>query len=86
LLLICKVCQEFEVEGHRPDPMIAKTAAGLAAISGRKKIIKDDIKKAVKLILPFRTRKLLLRTQEKKEEIYGDIIDKVSKEIPNPKV
>jgi len=77
LKIICAICQELKVEGHRPDAMIAKTAKTLAAFRGRKKIIKDDIKKAVKLILPFRIRKTMFKTEEKTEDFFGAIVDRL---------
>jgi len=77
LKIICSICQELEVEGHRPDAMIAKTAKTLAAYRGRKKVLKGDIKKAVKLILPFRIRKTMFKPEEKQGDFFGGIVDRV---------
>ncbi len=37
-MLICKMCKELDVEGHRPDIMLAKTALTLAAYTAGKRL------------------------------------------------
>ena len=66
-MLICKMCKELDVEGHRPDIMLAKTALTLAAYNGRKEIGDKEIKEAAEYILPFRIRKNPFGEEEQKE-------------------
>src|SRR3972149_8176053 len=81
LRIICNICNELEVEGHRPDAMIVKTVKTLAAFRGKKRITRDDVKEAVKLILPFRTRKTMFKSDEKTVDIFEDIVNRTYAEV-----
>ncbi|MFC1591311.1 magnesium chelatase subunit D family protein [Thermodesulfobacteriota bacterium] len=81
MMLICRMCKELDVEGHRPDIMLAKTAMTLAAFYGKKEIGQKEIKEAAELVLPFRVRKNPLGEEEKTENIFDDIIDQISDEM-----
>lgn len=83
MLLICKMCKELDVEGHRPDIMLAKTAITLAAFHNKKEIGQNEIKEAAELVLPFRVRKNPFGEEEKTENIFDDIIDQISEELDN---
>jgi Mg-chelatase subunit ChlI len=80
-LLICKMCKELDVEGHRPDIMLAKTAMTLAAYHGKKEIGEKEIKEAAEFILPFRIRKNPFGEEEQRENIFDDIIDQIADEL-----
>lgn len=80
-MLICRMCKELDVEGHRPDIMLAKTALTLAAYNGRKEVGEKEIKEAAEFILPFRIRKSPFGTEEQKEDIFDDIIDRIADEL-----
>jgi len=80
-ILICKMCKELDVEGHRPDIMLAKTAMTLAAYHGKREIGQEEIKEAAEFILPFRIRKSPLGEEERKENIFDDIIDQIAEEL-----
>jgi len=80
-MLLCRMCIELDVEGHRPDVMLAKTAMTLAAYHGRKEVTQDDIKEAAEFILPFRIRKNPFGEEEKRENILDDIIDQIADEL-----
>ena len=80
-MLICKMCKELDVEGHRPDIMLAKTALTLAAYNGRKEIGEKEIKEAAEFILPFRIRKNPFGEEEQRENIFDDIIDQIADEL-----
>jgi len=80
-LLICKMCKELDVEGHRPDIMLAKTALTLAAYHGKKEIGEKEIKEAAEFILPFRIRKNPFGEEEQRENIFDDIIDQIADEL-----
>ena len=82
-MLICKMCRELAVEGHRPDLMLAKTAVTLAAYNGRKEVVQDDIKEAAEFILPFRIRKNPFAGEEQRDTLFDDIIDRISEELDN---
>jgi magnesium chelatase subunit D len=81
MMLICRMCKELDVEGHRPDIMLAKTAMTLAAFHGKKEIRQAEIKEAAELVLPFRVRKNPFGEEEKTENIFDDIIDQISEDM-----
>ena len=80
-MLICKMCKELDVEGHRPDIMLAKTAMTLAAYNGKKEIGEKEIKEAAEFILPFRIRKNPFGEEDHRENIFDDIIDQIADEL-----
>ena len=47
----------LEVDGHRADIVLIKTAETLAAVDGHTEVTKDDLKTAAKLALPHRMRR-----------------------------
>lgn len=57
LVLVAKIALELEVDGHRADITVIKTALTLAALAGREKATPDDLKKGAKLALPHRMRR-----------------------------
>ncbi|MGL4849908.1 MAG: ATP-binding protein [Clostridium sp.] len=58
LLLIAKIGIKFDIDGHRGDLTLMKTAMTIAALDGRKEVKRDDILKAAPLVLFHRMRKL----------------------------
>ncbi|HML87823.1 MAG TPA: AAA family ATPase [Methylomusa anaerophila] len=57
LLLVAKIAVELDVDGHRADITVIKTALTLAAFAGREKAAPEDVKKAAWLALPHRMRR-----------------------------
>lgn len=57
LELIAKIAIELEVDGHRADITMLKTAITNAAYEGRANVEKEDISEAAKLVLPHRMRR-----------------------------
>ncbi|WP_371378596.1 ATP-binding protein [Sporomusa aerivorans] len=57
LLLVAKLAIILEVDGHRADITVIKTAMTLAALDGRRQALAEDIKKAARLALPHRMRR-----------------------------
>jgi len=53
---ICSACVELKVDGLRPDIVIAKAAAALAAFENRVEVTMDDVLVAAELALSHRTR------------------------------
>lgn len=57
MLRIAVLCMESEVDGHRADIIMLKTAKTLAAWNGRTVVSDEDISAAAKLVLPHRMRR-----------------------------
>ena len=57
LKLIVRICTEMEVDGHRADIAMMKTAATIAAFAGRTEVTEEDIRQAAALVLPHRMRR-----------------------------
>jgi magnesium chelatase subunit D len=57
LELIVRICIDMEVDGHRADITMIKTAATIAACNGRREVSEDDVKEAADLVLSHRMRK-----------------------------
>jgi Mg-chelatase subunit ChlI len=55
---IARLCIELEVDGHRADITMLKTAMTLAAWNGRTEPLESDVTEAAKLALPHRMRRL----------------------------
>lgn len=53
---ICKSCLDLKVDGLRPDIVIAKSAATLAAFENRTEVAPNDVLVAAELALSHRTR------------------------------
>ena len=63
----------LEVDGHRADIVLIKTAETLAAVDGHTEVTKDDLKTAAKLALPHRMR----RRPFEEQKLDWDTVDKV---------
>lgn len=57
LEVISRISIELDVDGHRADIALIKTAITNAAFMGRDKVIKEDLFEACKLALPHRMRR-----------------------------
>ena len=57
LLLVAKLAIALDVDGHRADITVIKTAMTLAAFDGREDVEPEDVKKAARLALPHRMRR-----------------------------
>lgn len=57
LILVAKMAIALEVDGHRADITVIKTALALAAFAGRDRVTSTDIKEAARLALPHRMRR-----------------------------
>ncbi|MCT4596680.1 MAG: ATP-binding protein [Vallitalea sp.] len=54
---VAKLSIELEVDGHRADITMIKTAVTNAAFNGRTEVIKEDLLEAAELVLPHRMRR-----------------------------
>ncbi len=57
LRIIARVSTELDVDGHRPDIIVARTAMTHAALQGRTEVTADDLRLAAELTLSFRMRR-----------------------------
>ena len=57
LELIARICIELDVDGHRADIVMLKTAITLAAYHGKNRVEKEEILQAAHLVLPHRMRR-----------------------------
>ncbi len=57
LVVISRLCCEFEVDGLRADLALHKTARALAALDGRTQASTEDVRAAAELVLPHRQRR-----------------------------
>jgi Mg-chelatase subunit ChlI len=57
LYMIAELTSSFEVDGHRADIVILKSALANAAFAGREHIVEMDILQAAELALPHRLKK-----------------------------
>jgi magnesium chelatase subunit I len=74
--LIVRMCSMAEVQGHRADITIAKTASALAALIEYNEVTPDVINEASFLVLPHRMKNAHIETPEKQ-------IEKIKKLIGN---
>ena len=77
---ICKACLDLKVDGLRPDIVIAKASAALAAFENRTKVTLDDVLVAAELALSHRTREggfLEPATPQEISEVFTATVKKV---------
>ena len=55
--LIVRICIDMEVDGHRADIAMVRTASAIAAFRGRREVMNDDVREAADLVLSHRMRK-----------------------------
>jgi len=76
LQTIAQICVEFNVDGHRADIMIERTARTNAAFEGRDRMINEDIVEAAEMVLPHRMRKRPFEEEEFSVEQLRRLVDK----------
>ncbi len=79
LRIVAEMCVELDVDGHRADILIVRTAKTIAAYNGRKNVNIEDIKEAAELVLPHRLR----RKPFEETRHIDDQINEVMKKIEN---
>ena len=57
LELIARICIKLDVDGHRADIVMLKTAITLTAYHGKKTVEKEEVMEAARLVLPHRMRR-----------------------------
>lgn len=71
IYLASAICANLEVDGQRPDVIMAEAARTIAALSGRVNIVPQDALEAGKLALNHRTRKAGFEGPPAEKEIEG---------------
>ncbi len=77
LRTIADVTASLEVDGHRGDIVILKTARASAALDGRTRITSDDIFAAVELALPHRLKRRPLQDGQVQPEQFEARLDEL---------
>jgi Mg-chelatase subunit ChlI len=73
---IAEICIEFNVDGHRADIMIERTARTNAAFEGRDRVTNEDIVEAAEMVLPHRMRKRPFEEEEFSVEHLRRLVEK----------
>ena len=74
LNLICRICKEFDIDGHRGDIIIARAAITNAAYNERNKVSVEDIIQAAEMALPHRMRKQPFEVGEFSREKLRELV------------
>lgn len=83
LELIVKLTAALGIKTHRADIVMEKTARVLAALSGRRQVVEEDIEEAAFLVLPHRMRQdPLQKGADLTPEIIEDILQSPPAEHP----
>jgi len=69
LYKIANLCVKLEIDGHRGELTISRTATALAAFEGRNEVKDDDVRRVALLSLRHRLRKDPLETQDDEVKI-----------------
>ncbi|MHB8087371.1 MAG: ATP-binding protein [Anaerolineaceae bacterium] len=81
LNLIAEITTEMQIDGHRPDLVILKTARAQAAFDGRLSMLAEDIQQAAILALPHRMKKRALESTLDNVDLAKSITHIISKFI-----
>lgn len=75
--LVSKISISLDVDGHRADITLIKTALTIAAFESREEVIKKDILKAAIFVLPHRMRRTPFEDSNLSEEEIEKLIDNI---------
>ncbi|MGM0510022.1 MAG: ATP-binding protein [Thermoplasmatota archaeon] len=75
LSLVCTVCREFDVDGHRGDIIIMRVAVTNAAYEGREEVSLEDVLLASEMALPHRMRSKPFQKEKFSREKLEDVVD-----------
>lgn len=75
LRMAASISIALEVDGHRADITLIKTAETLAAVDGRTETTKEDLREAARLALPHRMRRRPFEEQKLDWETVDKVID-----------
>lgn len=72
---IAELCRDAGVDGHRADIAIARTAMTLAALDGRTKVIRSDVREAATFVLPHRLQRRPFEDPPEMDDVLDDHFD-----------
>lgn len=75
--IVAKLSIALEVDGHRADISVIKTAMTIAAYEGRKEVLKKDIFKAATLALPHRMRRTPFEDSSLDERKLEELLESI---------
>ncbi|MFB6157929.1 MAG: ATP-binding protein, partial [Haloferacaceae archaeon] len=70
-----ELCRDAGVEGHRADIATARAARTFAALDGREKVLRSDVRRAAELALPHRMRSRPFEDAPDPSEVVADHLD-----------
>ncbi len=82
LRLVVTICIDMDVDGHRADITMIKTATTIAACDGREVVTEDDVREAAGFVLPHRMRRKPFTDQQFDPEKLEESIRKNHGEEP----
>ncbi|MDG6221356.1 MAG: ATP-binding protein [Candidatus Thermoplasmatota archaeon] len=80
LALISQICIDFNIDGHRGDIIIERTARTNAAFEGRTEVTADDVVSAAEMALPHRMRKQPFEEEEFNASLLHKMVREYEKE------
>lgn len=80
LYKIANLCVKLEIDGHRGELTISRTATSLAAFEGRTEVKDDDVRRVALLALRHRLRKDPLETQDDEVKIEQALAEVLGEE------
>lgn len=80
LYKIANLCVKLEIDGHRGELTISRTATALAAFEGRTEVKDDDVRRVALLALRHRLRKDPLETQDDEVKIEQALVEVLGEE------
>jgi Mg-chelatase subunit ChlI len=78
LRIIAQISIDLNVDGHRADIIMEKTAKALAAFYGETKVTESHIREASKMVLPHRMRKNPFEELQVEHDIIETAIQKIN--------
>ena len=82
LILISRICTEFDVDGLRADITLHKTARALAAWEERHMVTSDDVRRAAEWVLPHRRRRQPFESPELDRDKLDNLVNQPPDEPP----
>ncbi|SES68823.1 protoporphyrin IX magnesium-chelatase [Methanococcoides vulcani] len=76
LELIAQICIDMNVDGHRADITMMKTASTISALNGRIAVSEEDIREAAELVLSHRMRRKPFEEQSDNRDKLDETFEK----------
>ena len=83
--MVSRLSLELGIHTHRADIVIVATAKALAAFDGRTEVTLEDVRKAARLALPHRLRRLPFEEISSKEQELETALQNLQQEEPKQK-